>query len=107
MSASTIRNRLENVIAVARLLERVEAGAIAADADQYRSLVRKVQAALSEDLPADVLRAVLDAHPAAGEVYENLHYEHSGLSRAPLERSAATELLTRQLLARIAAPPQR
>jgi hypothetical protein len=102
MSASSIRSRLETVIALARLLERVEAGETAANADQYRALVQQLQAALSEQMPDDVLRAILGAHPAASDIYENLHYRHAGLSRAPLERSASSEVLTRQLLARVA-----
>src|SRR5262245_17467735 len=100
MNASVIRSRLENVIALARLLQRVEAGGPNVDAGQYRHLVRQLQGALSEPLPADALHAILDAHPAASDVYENLHYEYAGLSRSPLERSAASEVLTRQVLAR-------
>ena len=103
MDASAIRTRLENLIALARLLQRVEAGELRVGASQYRQLVRQLQTALSEPLPADARRLILDAHPAASEVYENLHYEHAGLSRAPLERSAASEVLARSCLARIAA----
>ena len=97
----SIHNRLETTIALARLLERVEAGAVCASADGYRHLVQQLQAALREDMPADVLQAILQAHPAAGEVYENLHYKDAGLSQAPLECSVSSELLTRQLLVRI------
>jgi len=100
---SSIRSRLENLIALAHLLERVEAGVVKADADQYRFLIRQLQAALEVELPHDALSAILRAHPAASELYENLHYQHAGLSRAPLERSVSTEALTQQILARIAA----
>ncbi|HSB98492.1 MAG TPA: hypothetical protein VLE45_01170 [Burkholderiaceae bacterium] len=96
------RNRLEKAFALAHLLERVEAGTARVSADGYQQLVRHLQTALRDDLPADALQAILRAYPAAGEVYENMHYTDAGLSRAPLERSVSSELLTRQILARIA-----
>ena len=53
--------------------------------------------------PADAaLQAILGASPATAELYENLHYEKSGLSRSPLDRSVGTEMLTSQALHRIA-----
>jgi hypothetical protein len=45
---------------------------------------------------------VLGAHPAAAELYENLHYAQAGLSRSTLERSVATEMLAAQVLAKAA-----
>ena len=48
------------------------------------------------------LQAILRAHPATGEIYENMNYEISGLSRSPLERSVATEMLATQVLHKIA-----
>lgn len=98
----SLKSRLETVIALARLLERVEASGVAADPDQYRGLVRQLALALSQDLPEDALNAVLGAHPAAAELYENLHYEQSGLSRSSLERSVSSEMLASQALARAA-----
>jgi len=98
----SIHNRLETTLSLARLLEGVEAGAVCASADGYLNLVKQLQAALREDMPAAALQAILQAHRAAGEVYENLHYKDAGLSQAPLERSVSSELLTRQLLVRIA-----
>ncbi len=97
------RSRLETVIALARLLERVERAPSSASADQYRALVLQLQAALEEGLPTDALNAVLSAYPAAGEVYENMHYAQSGLSRSTLDSSVASEMATSQLLAQIAA----
>lgn len=102
MSSSWIWTRLETVVALAHLLECVEVGAASASADGYRRLVLRLQAALSEDIPAEALQAILSAFPATGELFENLHYGHSGLSRAPLERSVSSELLAKQLLARAA-----
>jgi hypothetical protein len=98
----SLRSHLETLIALARLLERVEASPIAIGADQYRALIGQVKAALGATLPEQALQAVLAAHPATAEVYENLHYETSGLSRSPLERSVATEMLASQLLHKIA-----
>jgi hypothetical protein len=98
----TLKNRLETVIALARLLERVEASGSAVGADQYRALVRQLGVALSQEMPDDALQAVLAAHPAAGEVYENLHYAQSGLSRSSLERSVGSEMLASQAIARAA-----
>ena len=98
----SLQSRLETLVALARLLERVEASPIAIGADQYRALVRQLKAALAGPLPAAALQAILKAHPATGEIYENMNYEISGLSRSPLERSGATEMLASQLLHKIA-----
>jgi hypothetical protein len=102
MNASWIRAKLKTVVSLAHLLECVESGTATASADGYRCLVMRLQDALSEDFPADVLQAVLSDYPATGQLFENLHYERSGLSRAPLERSVASELLAKQVLARAA-----
>ena len=101
----SLRTRLENLIALSRLLERVENTALPVDAGQYRTLVRQLQLALSQDLPDDALLAVLGAHPAAAELYENMHYAQSGLSRSSLERSIGSEMLASQVLARAAKNP--
>jgi hypothetical protein len=96
----SVQSRLETLIALARLLERVEASPIAVGADQYLALVRQLEAALAGPLPAAPLQAILSAHPATGEIYENMNYEISGLSRSPLERSVATEILASQAIER-------
>jgi len=98
----SLQSRLETLIALARLLERVEASPIAVGADQYRALVGQIKVALAARLPAAPLEAILKAHPATGLIYENMNYEISGLSRSPLERSVATEMLATQLLHQIA-----
>ena len=94
----SLQSRLETLIALARLLERVEASPISIGADQYRALVGQIKTALVAPLPVAPLEAILSAHPATGEIYENMNYEISGLSRSPLERSVATEMLATQLL---------
>ncbi len=98
----TIKHRLEAVIALAQLLERVEARPTSITAAQYRTLVQRLGIALAQEMPAEALQAVLGSHPAAAEVYENLHYAQSGLSRSPLERSVESEKLARQVLERAA-----
>jgi hypothetical protein len=102
MTSSWIRSKLETLVPLAHLLECVETGVASASADGYRRLVLRLQAALSEDIPAEALQVILSAYPATGQVFENLHYEYSGLSRAPLERSVSSERLARQVLARAA-----
>ena len=95
-----IRNRLETLIALARLLERAERGELRPSADEYQRLVAQVQEALQAELPEAVRTAVLDAFPAASEVYENLHYAQAGLARAALERSVKAEMAASEVLHR-------
>jgi hypothetical protein len=99
---ASMKNRLQTVIALAGALERIENGRMPADADQYQVVVDRLKSALSEALPDDVLQAVLDAHPSAAELYENMHYEQSGLSRSSLERSIGSEMVAAEALARLA-----
>jgi len=103
----SLHSRLETLIALARLLERVEARPLAIGADQYRALVAQIKAVLAAPLPAAALAAILKAHPATGEIYENMNYEISGLSQSSLDRSVATEMLATQLLHKIARTPSR
>jgi hypothetical protein len=102
MSPSEIRSHLRNVVALADLLECVETGSAHASASGYRLLVQRLQVALGKDLPADALLAILDRYPATSKVYENMHYEHSGLFRAPLERSVSSELIATHILRNVA-----
>jgi hypothetical protein len=98
MSTYEVRYRLHTVVALAELLECVENGTAHASADGYRLLVQRLQVGLSQDFPADVLLSLLDEYPAASQVFENMHYEHNGLSRSPLDRSVSSELMARQIL---------
>ncbi len=103
--AESVKSKLETVIALARLLERVEGSPVPVGADQYRALVVQLKVALGVELPTQALNAVLGAHPAAAELYENMHYDTSGLARSPLDKSVQSEMLTSQWLARIAHQP--
>lgn len=98
----SLRTRLETLIALARLLERVETSPVAVGADQYRALVSQLKAALAVQVPEPAMQAILAAHPATAELYENLHYEASGLCRSPLDRSVATEMLASEWIHRAA-----
>jgi hypothetical protein len=98
---------MHKVVALADLLECVETGAAHASASGYRLLVQRLQVALAKDLPPDALLAILDRYPSAGEVYENMHYAQSGLFRAPLERSVASELLATNILRDVARAARR
>lgn len=97
---ASLQSRIETVIALSRLLERVEARPVPISADDYRSLVRQLKAALSVPLPGPALEAILRGHPGTAELYENMHYGESGLSRSPLDRSVATEMIASQAIAR-------
>jgi len=104
MAAATLRNRIENLIAMTQLLERVDARPTTIGAEQYRQLVRTVQELLSEeDLPDDALRAVLRASPACATIYENLHYDRSGLSQSPLDAAVSSEMAAAELIAAVRA----
>jgi hypothetical protein len=93
MRAPKTLAKLETVITLAQLLERLERSQVAVAPDQYQVVVNRLGAALREAEPGEPLQAVLGAHPAAAELYENLQYEHAGLCRSPLEAALNAELL--------------
>ena len=78
--------------AVGTLLERLERLPRSAAPEQYRDVVLKVQKLLGEAEPGMALDAVLAALPATAELYENMHYAHSGLCRSPLDAALNAEL---------------
>ncbi|WP_119155707.1 hypothetical protein [Caldimonas tepidiphila] len=102
IQAQRIPPHLEIVVVLARLLERLERSPAGVSPAQYRDVAERLRQAL-EAAPADAaLQAVLDAFPAAAELYENLHYRHAGLCRTPLEPALAAELLAREVIGRAA-----
>jgi len=105
-TATTVKSRIENLIAMAQLLERVDANPALVGAAQYRHLAQVVQSLLAEELPDDARRAVLRACPAAAVLYENLHYDRSGLSQSPLDSAVESELAASEILERIRAGAQ-
>lgn len=103
MNASKVNARSTDLTVahtLAALLERLENSRVAVGADQYRSVVMHLVDELAAVPAGDALRTLLDAHPAAGQVYENLNYEHAGLCRSPLEFSLAAEFQARQAIER-------
>lgn len=94
--------RLHVLAAMASLLERLDRQPRSATAEQYRSVVEQVKLLLSEATPGAELQALLNASPAAAEVYENLHYGQAGLCRSPLEPALRAELAATAAMARAA-----
>ena len=104
MAAAALQNRIENLIAMAQLLERVDAQPTLVGAQQYQNLVNTVMKLLADDeVPEDARRALLRASPACATLYENLHYDRSGLSQSPLDAAVASEMAATELLARMRA----
>ena len=90
--------------AVGTLLERLERLPRSAAPEQYRDVVLKVQKLLGEAEPGMALDALLAALPATAELYENLHYAHSGLCRSPLDAALSAELAAQAAWAKWGGP---
>jgi hypothetical protein len=90
-------------VTLAELLQRVEAATTSIGPGQYRHLVLHLGQLLDSLPPGEPLQRLLATFPAAATVYENLHYGHAGLCRAPLEQSLNSELAARQLIERVQA----
>ena len=88
----------KNLVMLARMLERLDRSAVAVDPQQYRGVVDHLADALRAAPHDTALEAVLDASPAAAELYENLQYQHAGLCRSPLEASLNAELAARAVI---------
>ena len=95
---------LKTIFTLARLLQRLEQSEVPVGPDQYRAVADKLAGELKDTRMDSMLEALLGAHPAAAELYENLNYQHAGLCRSPLEASLDAELEARKLLARAASP---
>lgn len=85
---------------LAALLERLDNSSASVGADQYRSVVTHLVDELAAVQPNDALKSLLDAHPAAAQVYENLNYEYAGLCRSPLDFSLSAELQAKEVIRR-------
>ena len=85
----------KNLVALARMLERLERSPEPVDADQFRAVVERLKAGL-EATPYDAgLEALLASFPCTAELYENLKYEHAGLCRSPLDLATQGEVRAR------------
>ncbi len=76
---------------LAQLLERLEHSTVPVGAEQYRSVVAHLVHEFEDVESGADLSRLLDAYPAAAEVYENLNYQHAGLCRSALDASLAAE----------------
>jgi hypothetical protein len=85
---------------LAELLERLERSAVPVGAEQYRSVVLHLVTELGDVAPGKALGDLLDSHPAAAELYENVNYQYAGLCRSALETSLAAEQQAKQALDR-------
>lgn len=99
-SSTPSRAQLAVTHLLARLLERLESSTASVGAEQYRSVVLHLVDEFNDIPPGADLAALLDAHPAAAELYENLHYQHAGLCRHPLGAAAEAEVQAREVIAR-------
>ena len=86
------------LVALAQVLHRLESGGRPVDPEQYRSVVRHLEAELRAQPAGAGLEAVLSAVPTVAELYENLHYEHAGLCRSPLEQAVEAERQAREAI---------
>lgn len=85
---------------LAELLERLERSAVPVGAEQYRSVVQHLVSELGVIEPGTALRALLDSHPAAAELYENVNYQYAGLCRSALDASLAAERQAKEVLSK-------
>lgn len=97
-----LENRIRNLLELVHRLDRIEQGGAPVCAHDYQVLVRNVMRALAQELPGATLRAVLNTHPAAAQIHENMHYATAGLSRAPYARGLVSQMVAAGCLARLA-----
>ena len=85
---------------LAELLERLERSPVPVGAGQYQLVVQRLKNQLTLALPGDALQALLETHPAAAELYENVNYQYAGLCRSSLDASLAAEQQAKEWIAR-------
>lgn len=89
---------------LAQLLERLEHSAVPVGAEQYRSVVMHLVDEFRDVETGTELGRLLDAYPAAAEVYENLNYQYAGLCRSALDASLRAEVEARKAIERAMQP---
>lgn len=102
----TPRSSANTALALAHLLERIDRSGDPIDAAQYQIVVSRLKDALSTALPDAALTALLNTYPSTAELYENMHYDVSGLSRSSLDSAVSAELLTTKLLGKLSLHPR-
>ena len=100
--SKAIPDHLTVVLTLAHVLQRLEASPRPVGAEQYRSVVAHLSETLAQVPPSAEFQALLEAYPAAAELYENLNYHHAGLCRSPLERALTAELRATEAIRRAA-----
>jgi len=101
-----IRSSVHTAFSLAHLLERIDRSGSPVDAAQYQIVVSRLKDALAVKLPDSALAAVLNTYPSTAELYENMNYKVSGLSRSSLESAVSAELLAMQLLGKLSLHPR-
>jgi len=105
MNAShTTASHMTNLVTLAELLERLEHSAVPVAAEQYRSVVMHLVDEFADVTPDPALGVLLDTHPAAAELYENLNYQHAGLCRTSLDVALGAELKAKEAIAQAMRP---
>ena len=89
---------------LAELLERLEHSAVPVGPEQYRSEVLHLVDELGDVEPGVALGALLDTHPAAAELYENVNYQYAGLCRSELDASLVAELKAKEAIEKAMKP---
>lgn len=89
---------LEAILELSTRLDWLERQSGPQIADEYQIVVGRLKRMLGVGLPKYVLDPVLDAHPAAAELYENLTYSQLGLSRSPLQVAIGSAIVSIQVL---------
>lgn len=102
----TPRSSVNTALALAHLLERIDRSGDPIDAAQYQIVVSRLKKALSVTLPDAALTAVLNTYPSTAELYENMHYEVSGLSRSSLDSAVSAEVQAAKLLGKFSLHPR-
>lgn len=102
----TPRSSVNTAVALAHLLERIDRSGDPIDAAQYQIVVSRLKKALSANLPDSALTAVLNTYPSTAELYENMHYESSGLSRSSLDSAVSAEMQASKLLGKFSLHPR-
>ena len=91
---------------LAALLERLDNSSAPVGADQYRSVVLHLVDELNHVQVDSGLGILLDSHPGAAQVYENVNYAYAGLCRSSLEVSLAAEQQAKTVINRAMRPPK-
>lgn len=105
-SPSPQANNLTTVQVLAALLERLDNSAVPVGAEQYRSVVLHLVDEFHHVQTDSGLGILLDSHPAAAQLYENVNYAYAGLCRSSLEASLAAEQQAKTVIQRAMRPPK-